>query len=433
MTAGRLNRRAFLARAGRMAAAAGVAGFVSLDPLAAVVSAAGPLRKCISLGGPGSLRMDGHPDDYLLWGNREFIRDLSGTTWVKLWVSWYDLQQELAFQPASRAASWRHLNTAPAGQSWLRRLDRQVRAVNDDGLGVILSLYHTYPTWSSGATGPNPVDSGKAAEQKLPLDVSTTGPWAWFIGYLVARYRRGAAPNPTGPHDPAPGETPPGYDARFGNPDGASIDALEICNEPNYLGWPQEGVANAVAEMVVSSTQLSATWGGTPVLAPGTSDFPDATRRNSLGTRDTVWSEFTLAVLTTLAGYRSPVPLRWSHHNYRDVRLGETRAESVLEMLAGAGWSSDVAPLWLTEGGLNLASRVADQAQREFQARAIERSFRLTMRLPDVYLWTQHTISDKAGNSFKSGLRDDFTWGQGIGPERPSWFAWRALPGAPLP
>ena len=63
MTDGRLSRQAFLARSGRIAAAAGIAGFVSLDPLAAVVSAAGPLRKCISLGGPGSLRMDGHPDD----------------------------------------------------------------------------------------------------------------------------------------------------------------------------------------------------------------------------------------------------------------------------------------------------------------------------------------------------------------------------------
>ena len=432
MTDGRLSRRAFLARSGRIAAAAGIAGFVSLDPLADVAPAAGPLRKCISLGGPGPLRQDGHPDDYLLWGNREFIRDLSGTTWVKLWVSWYDLQQELGIQPATRVDSWRHLNSAPGGQSWLRRLDRQVRAINDDGLGVIVSLFHTYPTWSSGATGPSPVDSGKPAEQKLPLNLSADGPWAWFIAYLIARYRGGAAPNPIGPHVRNPGETSTAYDPLFGNPDGASIDALEICNEPNYLAWPQEGIADACAQMIRSATQLSASWGGTPILGPATSDFPDATRRNSIGIRDTVWSEFTLGVLGALGGYRSPVPLRWSHHNYRDVRLGESRAESVLAMLHGAAWSSDVPPLWLTEGGLNLGSRAADPSQREFQAHAIERSFRRTMRLPDVYLWTQHTISDRAGNSFHSGLRDDFNWGQGLGPERPSWFAWRDLPGAPM-
>ena len=32
-------------------------------------------------------------------------------------------------------------------------------------------------------------------------------------------------------------------------------------------------------------------------------------------------------------------------------------------------------------------------------------------------MWTQHTISDKQGNAFKSGLRDDFGVGPGAGPE----------------
>ena len=33
------------------------------------------LRKCISFGGPGPLRAEGHPDDYRLWGNREYVRE----------------------------------------------------------------------------------------------------------------------------------------------------------------------------------------------------------------------------------------------------------------------------------------------------------------------------------------------------------------------
>ena len=433
MSAATFSRRRFLSGTGRLAAAAGLGSLVPLDRLASETFAAGPLRKCISLGGPGSLRRDGHPDDYTQWGNREFIKDLSGTTWVKLWVSWYDLQQELGTPPASRSASWRHLNTAPGGQSWLRRLDRQVRAANEDGVGVILALYHAYPTWSSGATGPSPVDGGKAANQKLPLDLSVEGPWGWFVAYLVARYRAGAAPNPTGPHEPISGEDTSGYDPRFGNSDRASIDALEICNEPNYLAWPQEGIATAAGQMIRSATQLSALWGGTPILAPATSDFPDSTRRNPAGIRDTVWSDFTLDVLTALTGYRSPVPLGWSHHNYRDVRLGEGRAEGVLAMLQGSGWTGDRPVLWLTEGGLNLGSRAADPIQRQFQAYAIERSFRRMMSLPDIYMWTQHTISDKSDNPFKSGLRDDFSSASGLGPERPSWFAWRSLPGALSP
>ena len=50
-------------------------------------------------------------------------------------------------------------------------------------------------------------------------------------------------------------------------------------------------------------------------------------------------------------------------------------------------------------------------------------------RLGDVFMWTQHTISDKAGNDFRSGLRDDFVEGQGPGPTRPAWQTWRSLPG----
>jgi hypothetical protein len=402
-----LNRRQLLVRGGRLAAVAATSGAWALDRLADPASAAGTLRKCISLGGPGPLREEGHPDDYRLWGNREYIRDTSATSWVKLWVSWFDLQQELGQAPPGRAASWRHLDGAPAGKAWLRRLDRQLRAVNDDRLGAILTLYHAYPTWASGATGADPADPAKPPERKLPLDLSPDGPWGWFVAYLVARYRRGSA----------------------GNPDGAWIDALEICNEPNNLAWPQEGVVEATAQMIRSATEVSAVWGGTPILAPATSDFPDSTTGGSLGVSGTVWSDFTLGVLTALTGFRSPVPLRWSHHNYRDVRLGTTRAADVLGMLRAAGWWSDLAPLWLTEGGINLGSAVDQPAARRFQGRAIEQSFRRTMALPDAYLWTQHTISDKAGNGFKSGLRDDFDPGGGPGPVRPAWFVWRDLPG----
>ena len=430
-----LSRRQLLIHGGRLAVAS-AAGLWSLDRLAGAAGltpdAPEGLRKCISLGGPGSLRQDGHPDDYRLWGNREYIRDASGTRWVKLWVSWYDVQQELGFPPVGRENSWRHLNGAPGGLGWLRRLDGQVRAINDDRLGVLLCIDHTYPTWSSGAAGSDPADPRKPAAQKLPLDVSPDGPWAWFVSHLLARYRKGARPNPIGPTGGLL-EISHGYDPLFGNPYGASIDALEICNEPNYLGWPQEGAVETTAQMIRSATQLSAVWGGTPILAPATSDFPDATTTSAGGVSATVWSDFTLGVLSALSGYRSPVPLRWSHHNYRDVRLGTARAEAVLAMLDGAGWTSDVAPLWLTEGGLNLGVRAADPAARRNQAQAIEQSFRRTMELPDVYLWTQHTISDKEGNDFKSGLRDDFRWGQGLGRERPSWAAWRDLPGAPTP
>jgi hypothetical protein len=426
------TRRRFLHRASALALAAGATG-LAWEQLTSPAMASGSLAKCISMGGPGTLRQEGHPDDYRLWGNREFIRDLSETTWVKLWVSWYELQNELGVAPANRAASWSHLNGAPSGFGYLRRLDAQVRAIKDDGLRVIVTLYHNHPAWSSGATGGDPVSGTKPAEQKLPLDVSPNGPWAWFISHLLARYRPGSPPNPIGPHEPTPGEDTTGYDPRAGNPLGASIDALEICNEPNHLNWPQEGVEQVVAQMIRSAAALSAAAGGTRILAPATSDFPDSDSTGTGGFVGREWNGFTQRVLAELGDFRPTVPVSWSHHNYRDVRLGEdpTRAERVLGLLAGAPWVAQPGPLWLTEGGLNLGSSPNDPARRSEQATKIERNFRRMMSRPEVYMWTQHTISDKQGNSFHSGLRDDFVYPSSVGAERPAWYAYQALPGAP--
>src|SRR4051794_12257039 len=163
--------------------------------------ASDPLRKSISMSGPQPLRSDNHPNDYRAWGNRQFFRD-SNTRWVKLWVSWYDLQQ--SYKPVSRDDSWSNLNTAPGGARYLRRLDGQIRAANDDGVGVIVTIYQAFPTWSSGATGQDPLSS-KGPERKLPSDLSSSGPWAWFIAHLSARYN--GSYNSTGPHKPGKKET----------------------------------------------------------------------------------------------------------------------------------------------------------------------------------------------------------------------------------
>src|SRR3954453_10120069 len=188
-----------------------------LAPLVVLALASGPaaganaadLAKGISFSGPQPLRVDGHPNDYRSWGNADYVKS-SGTGWVKLWVSWADLQDA----PASTlAGSWSQLNTAPGGSKYLRRLDGQIHAANADGVKVLLTIYQAFPTWATGATGSDPLSS-KPAIQKLPLDLSPDGPWAWFVGYLSNRY------------------------------DGSSVlagrvDALEVMNEPNTLYWPQ--------------------------------------------------------------------------------------------------------------------------------------------------------------------------------------------------
>jgi hypothetical protein len=415
-----LSRRAFLRRGGTLALATGAAALVPLGrlPFASEQELAdgtlelGPPRKCISLGGPGSLREDHHPDDYRLWGNREFIR-ASGTTWVKLWVSWADLQQELGTAPDSRDRSWAHLDTAPHGEFWLRRLDRQARAANADGVGVIVTLFHAFPTWSSGVTGPDPVSGHKPPEQHLPSDLGPDSPWGWFIGYLCRRYAK-SAPR---------------------NPDRAWVDALEICNEPNLLYWPQEAVVPAVAQMIRTAEELSARLGGPAILAPATSDYPDQDQESEDGLLAQGWHGFTERLLAELGELRPRVPLDWTQHNFNDVQRPErqSRAERVLDLLALKGWPNQVRPLWLTEGGYNLYPNEGEPRARARQARLIEASFRSTRSDPRIHMWTQHTITDKVGNDFKSGLRDDFVPGRGPGAERPAWQVWRELPGSARP
>jgi hypothetical protein len=384
------------------------------------------------MSGPAVLRYDGHPHDYGSWGNREFIRD-SGTSWVKLWVSWHALQQN--YEPRSREDAWFDLNMAPGGQAWLWRLDRQVRAAQDDGRGVMLAIYHAHPTWASGARTAAR-DPSRPPAHRVPGDLSTEGPWGWFVEYLCARYN--GRINPVGPHRPYPGERASSRLAATGNPLGARIDALEICNEPNILLWPQDGLPGAVASMIRSAAVLSERHDGPIVLAPSTVDAPDPGEVQDPGSR-TDWRTFTSRLLRELRSFRPPLPVGWSHHNYRDTARGpsaqESRANALLGLLREERWPGWDGRLWLTEGGVNLfPDQDGRTAQRE-QARRITSNFEQMRKLPDVFMWTQHAIHDETGSDFKSGLRGEFRYGPdpGPAPARPALSAWARLPGSRTP
>ena len=428
-----ISRRSFLRRAG---AAAWAAPFALDLPLAGRPLDPGdePLRKCISLGGYAPLTVpDGHPNDYRLHGNREYIRDLSGTRWVKLWVSWAHLQQELA--PASRAESWAQLNSAPAGEAALRRLDRQLRAVNEDaarvgGMGAIVTIYHQYPTWASGIREDDLARAGKPLDARVPSDLGPDSPWAWFVEHLIARYRPRVVPNPGGPQPGAPGEPA----LALGNPDGAYIDALEVCNEPNYLLWPQARMADAVGTMIETASALAAAHGGPAILGPATSDFPDHPHE-TVGATD--WLTFSERLLERLERFRpgGAVAVGWSHHNYLDVseEVGgsQSRARRVADLLHRRNWrGGGDRRLWLTEGGFDMHPNQAGLDARLAQARKLERSFTEMSAEAEPFMWTQHTICDVVTNDFKSGLRDEFLPGAGPGAPRPAWDTWARLPGS---
>lgn len=376
------------------------------------------------MGGAGVLRQDDHPQDYRLWGNREYLRDDSETHWVKLWVSWYELQE--GFKPRSQTDSWKQLNSAPNGQNYLKRLDRQVKAANDDGAGVIICLQQAFPTWSSGATGTDP-NSSKAASQKVPNDLSPNGPWAWFISHLSARYN--GTYNSSGPRDPNRKDS-----RSFGNPDKALAHAIEVSNEPNTLYWPQENIHKRAAQMIRTGEELSFQWGRQTIVGPATLDSPDPVSTRPLVSTD--WKTFTEGVLAELADFRPRVMVSWSMHNYRDLAREESgatsRAKQVIDLLYANNWKGGGdRNLWLTEGGYNMGTNWTNPTTRDLQASRIAKNFEEMRLLPDVFLWTQHVINDVTGNSFRSGLRDDFIYSPaGPGPKRPSWDTWRQAPGA---
>ena len=390
---------------------------------AGVAAATDPLPKAISMGGPQPLRADAGPNDYRSWGNRAYVRE-SHTGWVKLWVSWYDLEQ--LYVPASRDDSWNYLTNSPIGAASLQRLDGQLRAANLDGVHTILTIYQAFPTWANGATGPDQL-SGKGPETKLPLDLSPDGPWAWFVGYLSARYNGDY--NATGPHRPTRHETAAAY---FGNPLRAKVDAIEVVNEPNTLYWPMDNIVAATATMMRTAATVSSEWGGQTILAPATSDFPDPGAAKPGVSMD--WRSFTSQLLDALTGWQPPVPVYWSQHNYNDIATGATaqtsRAKQTIDLLYANSWKGigGDRQLWLTEGGVDLGSNWADPAAQAAAAAKIQANFDAMRTLPEVALWTQHGINDIPGNNFKSGLRDDFDYGlPGPGATRPAWSTWLGL------
>jgi hypothetical protein len=370
-----------------------------------------PLRKCISL------QTENDPDHLAV--NGLLKRDISGTlcnynfinqsevTWIKLWVYWDALQP---FAPPNRDASWAALNLD--FDDHLTSLDEQIQAANLLGKHVILTCERWAP-WAND----NP-DLG-LRPFTVPSDRSTTGPWAWFITYLLLRYT--GHTNPVGPHAPAVGEDP--VAAQQGNPKNARVHALEIVNEPNQgsrhkVSPTENGLTMecALANMIPTADALAHFLATTSfpdvafLLAPATADIPG-----------TVFTEDLLSLLN-VGGFRAAHKLLWSHHNYRDTRLSNTeRLDTVYSLLGQYPWTGrpDRRQIWLTEGGCEIDSYKGegtpytppgelDQGAAIAQALLVGANWESMKAHPGVYLWTQHQVNDAASNRFQAGLFNDF-------------------------
>jgi hypothetical protein len=270
-------------------------------------------------------------------------------------------------------ADWPTLMPAPGtfAADRVAALDDQLAIARADGLHTILTLYRT-PNWAGRG-------------------VAAAAPWEAFAGWAIGRY-------------------------------GASLDALELCNEPNLQGTAPE----TVAATFVTAQRIASDLGSPVVLAgPATADGRG-------------YDRFTDRLLDALdaRGFVAGPRFAWTHHNYADVAYGTSRAADVRRRLVGrwAGWPAGDAgapQILITEGGVTLRTiarhlGIADTvAQRAKQGELLTAAFeRLTgPEGAGVALVTQYLFHTDP--RYDSGLCETAERG---GARRPAFEAWRALP-----
>jgi hypothetical protein len=403
------------------------------------------LRRMVVLGPSGTIT-PGSSHDYRSAGNRDFFAQ-TGTHWVRMWADWPTLMPNAG-----------GLDPAIVGS-----LDEQIALARRDGLRIVLTLYR-FATWANGTDAMTPAQldatlpdrrssptatSAKALNMRYPDDVSVNSAWGDFVARIAGRYSRGNAARPS-------------LDA--------TIDVLEITNEPNLQWWPQQGPSNdpanafaqgpvvihdVLARMFATAKTITARWGGEPMLGgPGLADSTAATDSRLRTGYDTT-SDRLLPALAT-SGFTAGSRFAWTHHNYTDVtfdqgagttapdaattgRTTNFAADMRRRLIVGgwAGWpAGDAADPWimLTEGGVTIQSirsaarwNIADAgAQRAKQAELIQRAWDRMASAGDGagiavasnYLW----YTDP---NFDSGLAETLAAG---GATRPSYTTWGALP-----
>lgn len=373
-----------------------------------------------------------------------FIAGVGGTKWVKVWVSWYTMQGGYSTPPPDIWTSWGQLASVgnSAAGKYFDRLDLTIKAINNAGYGATLQIDEQFPDWSNTNNWLNYGSPSIRQEKVFPDSVAANSPWGWWISYLICRYKQGVPPNPAGP-------TQSNY---YGNPKGASLYALEFCNEPNIQNEPRSQASCYAANMFTTIEYIasvhwpySSAFGGV-ILGPGTSDS---------GNYDT----FTKQVLGNLpAGWQPRVYIGWSHHNYADIddtvanpppaNAGTARIRTVRQRLQG-GWTGDTNNPWrngdrnvyITEGArrhvvdrsVNPAQDLSS-AQEQDQVNAMNAAFGAVRDLNNATggaypLFAQHQINDFPWQGTKYGLRRNWNepaWAPST-TERPSANVWRNL------
>lgn len=377
----------------------------------------------------------------------DFIAGVSGAKWVKVWISWFRMQGSFP-APSNIWSSWAQLASAHNQYgNYFARLDLLIKQINDADYGAILQVDENFPWWSNPTNYANWHPPGQR-ERVFPDDVSSNGPWGWWMSYLICRYKQGVPVNTAGP-------TQQNW---YGNSKGASVYALEFCNEPNVLNTLVGYSGCFVAKMFTTIESIAAIhWPnsgpfGNIILGPSTSDS-DAS--SAYG-----WSPFMKEVLSILpSGWQPRVYLGWSHHNYRDIddtvkktnpTDGAARLVNVRKRLEGSlpndpnnPWRNGDRNVYITEGAPRqyVAQGTEEDLNTEQEAtqeKMMKTAFRRVRDLNNgsgggFPLFAQHQINDVPWDWVKYGLRRNWNLAQWApsSKERPVADIWRYLPNDP--
>jgi hypothetical protein len=400
------------------------------------------LRKMVVLGPAGTL-YPGSTQDYRYYDNRAWTL-ATKTKWLRLWADWPTLMPARGRFDTMRLAA----------------LDAQIARAKRDNLSVVLTLFR-FPTWANGidalsaaqlqATMPDRRKASQSDAQaksvllRYPDDVSPASDWGAFFRLIAERY---SVNNPNRPVAPA------------------TVDAIEIANEPNLMWWPQQApsptadpwaqgpivIHRVIARMLQTAGQIVAPLGNSPaVMGPGThdGDVVDRVKTHYLSFMNRLLDEL------PAIGFTGGRQFRWSHHNYTDVTydqgVGSTapdaatnatrrtnRAAAARARLVGRwrGWPTGDAArpgVFLTEGGVTLSNvraryGITDPAQQRLkQADLIRRNW--ARMAPDtgegagIVGFAQYLFYTDP--NYDSGLCDTAEAG---GATRAAYDAWAALP-----
>ncbi len=320
---------------------------------------------------PQGLRTPGVLQDYTVLRVQPWAPPLiARATHVRFWVDWPFVQPDGAIALE---------DPANPGRPHLEALDAQVDAVVADGLQAILMPYR-YPRWVNH-TGVH--FHGKSPEWRMPRSGhGPDSPWAHFVAALWLRYS-------------------------------CRMSCFEVVNEPNLQIWPQDDVAERVAEMITTVDAIARRHEvDVTCLAPSISDA-ESDRPFMI----TEQRPFNAALLDSLdrRGFEGGERWVWSFHNYNDAELGGDRVSAMRAQIAGR-WrgrgAADGGPLvYATEGGVRLEGverrygrTFSPRRQRVEQGAMLADAIARYEGTPGVGLFTQYTVT--ADPAYDCGLRE---------------------------